>query len=57
MSGAPYLARGARTGFQYSSAALDHVLDQDALICTFNDISMGEALDRSVQASDLDRAS
>ncbi|WP_072806129.1 acetyl-CoA C-acyltransferase [Rhodococcoides yunnanense] len=56
MTNAPYLARGARTGFRYGSAALDDALDRDALICAFDDVSMGEATDRYVQATDLDRA-
>lgn len=57
MTNAPYLARGARTGFRYGSAALDDALDRDALICAFDDVSMGEATDRYVQGTDLDRAS
>ncbi|SNS51194.1 acetyl-CoA C-acyltransferase [Rhodococcoides kyotonense] len=56
MTNAPYLARGARTGFRYGSAALDDALDRDALICAFDDVSMGEATDRYVQGTDLDRA-
>jgi acetyl-CoA C-acetyltransferase len=56
MTGAPYLARGARVGYRYGAASLDDALDRDALICAFDDISMGEATDRYVQATDLDRA-
>lgn len=56
MTNAPYLARGARTGFRYGSAAFDDALDRDALICAFDDVSMGEATDRYVQGTDLDRA-
>ncbi|MFC9355058.1 acetyl-CoA C-acyltransferase [Rhodococcus sp. NPDC057014] len=56
MTGAPYLARGARVGFRYGAAALDDALDRDALICAFDDLSMGEATERYVQGTDLDRA-
>lgn len=57
MTNAPYLARGARTGFRYGGAALDDALDRDALICAFGGVSMGEATDRYLQGTDLDRAS
>ncbi|OZD59747.1 acetyl-CoA acetyltransferase [Rhodococcus sp. 06-1059B-a] len=56
MTNAPYLARGARTGYRYGPAALDDALDRDALICAFDNISMGEATDRYVHSTDLDRA-
>lgn len=56
MTNAPYLARGARTGFHYGAASLDDSLDRDALICAFDDVSMGEATDRYIQHTDLDRA-
>ncbi|NIL75241.1 acetyl-CoA C-acyltransferase [Rhodococcus sp. B10] len=56
MTNAPYLARGARTGFRYGSASLDDSLDRDALICAFDDVSMGEATDRYVKGTDIDRA-
>lgn len=56
MTNAPYLARGARTGFRYGAASLDDALDRDALICAFDDVSMGEATDRYVRDTDLDRA-
>lgn len=55
MTNAPYLARGARVGFRYGAAALDDALDRDALICAFDDVSMGEATDRYVASTDLDR--
>ncbi|WP_009478683.1 acetyl-CoA C-acyltransferase [Rhodococcus sp. JVH1] len=57
MTGAPYLARGARLGYRYGAVSFDDALDRDALICAFDDISMGEATDRYVQATNLDRAS
>ncbi|MFC8178795.1 acetyl-CoA C-acyltransferase [Rhodococcus sp. NPDC057297] len=56
MTNAPHLARGARTGYRYGPAALDDALDRDALTCAFDNISMGEATDRYVQSTDLDRA-
>ncbi len=56
MTNAPYLARGARTGFRYGAASLDDALDRDALICAFDEVSMGEATDRYVQCTDIDRA-
>ena len=56
MTHAPYLARGARTGFRYGSASLDDALDRDALICAFDGISMGEATERYTHAIPLDRA-
>ncbi|OZC42514.1 acetyl-CoA acetyltransferase [Rhodococcus sp. WWJCD1] len=56
MTNAPYLARGARTGFRYGSACLDDALDRDALTCGFDEVSMGEATDRYMQGTDLDRA-
>ena len=55
MSNAPYLARGARTGFRYGSASLDDALDRDALTCAFDGISMGEATDRYLENTDLTR--
>ncbi|MBY4277423.1 acetyl-CoA C-acyltransferase [Rhodococcus fascians] len=57
MTGAPYLARGARTGFRYGSSALDDALDRDALTCAFDEVSMGESTDRYAQAAHLGRAS
>ena len=55
MTNAPYIARGARTGFRYGAASLDDALDRDALICAFDEISMGEATDRYVADTDIDR--
>lgn len=55
MTNAPYLARGARTGFRYGATSLDDSLDRDALICAFDDVSMGEATDRYVRETDLSR--
>lgn len=55
MSKAPYLARGARAGFRYGAATFDDALDRDALICAFDDISMGEATDRYLKGAGIDR--
>ncbi|OUS88627.1 acetyl-CoA C-acyltransferase [Rhodococcus sp. NCIMB 12038] len=56
MTSAPYFARGARVGLRYGAASLEDALDRDALICAFDEVSMGEATDRYVQGTDLDRA-
>ncbi|QTI69901.1 acetyl-CoA C-acyltransferase [Gordonia polyisoprenivorans] len=55
MTGAPHLARGARTGFRYGAASLEDSLDRDALICAFDHVAMGEATDGYVDGTDLDR--
>ncbi|TQC42657.1 acetyl-CoA C-acetyltransferase [Rhodococcus sp. WS4] len=57
MTNAPYLARGARTGFRYGNTSLDDALDRDALICAFGDVSMGEATDSYLKHTDIDRVS
>ncbi|OZF07834.1 acetyl-CoA acetyltransferase [Rhodococcus sp. 15-1154-1] len=57
MTNAPYLARGARTGFRYGSASFDDSLDRDALTCAFDGISMGESTDRYMLGSTIDRTS
>ena len=46
MSGAPHLLRGARTGWKYGPAAVEDALDRDALVCAFDDVSMGAATER-----------
>ncbi|MEV7061522.1 acetyl-CoA C-acyltransferase [Streptomyces collinus] len=46
MSDAPYLLRGARTGWKYGSAAAEDALDRDALVCAFDGVSMGAATER-----------
>ncbi|WP_143548897.1 beta-ketoacyl synthase N-terminal-like domain-containing protein [Rhodococcus sp. ACS1] len=56
MTCAPYIVRGARGGLRYGAASLEDALDRDALICAFDEVSMGEATDRYVQGTDLDRA-
>lgn len=55
MTNAPYLARGARIGLRYGSSSLDDALDRDALICAFDQVSMGESTDRYLRNTDLNR--
>ncbi|OZC83399.1 acetyl-CoA acetyltransferase [Rhodococcus sp. 06-418-1B] len=56
MTNAPYLARGVRTGLRYGAAALEDSLDRDALICAFDDVSMGEATDRYISGAAVSRS-
>jgi acetyl-CoA C-acetyltransferase len=47
MSGAPHLSRGTRRGLRYGAGApLEDALDSDALVCGFDDLSMGAATDK-----------
>lgn len=46
MSNAPHLLPGSRRGFKYGAAGLADALDQDALVCGFDGISMGAATER-----------
>jgi acetyl-CoA C-acetyltransferase len=46
MSNAPHLLPGARRGFKYGAIGLTDALDQDALVCGFDGISMGAATER-----------
>ncbi|QII07850.1 acetyl-CoA C-acyltransferase [Rhodococcoides fascians A25f] len=55
MTNAPYLAKGARTGFRYGAASLDDALDSDALICAFDKVSMGEATESYVREAGVAR--
>ncbi|MDX3845859.1 acetyl-CoA C-acyltransferase [Streptomyces europaeiscabiei] len=55
MSGAPHLLRGARTGWRYGSAAVEDALDRDALVCAFDDVSMGAATERYQEPFGLTR--
>ena len=43
MTNAPHMLLGARQGFKYGSATLVDALDQDALVCAFDALSMGAA--------------
>lgn len=55
MSGAPHLLRGARTGWKYGATAVQDALDRDALVCAFDDVSMGAATERYQQPFALTR--
>jgi len=46
MSGAPYLAPGARGGLKYGAGTFADALDQDALTCGFDGLSMGAATEK-----------
>jgi acetyl-CoA C-acetyltransferase len=46
MTGAPHVLMGARQGYKYGNAQAADILDQDALVCAFDAISMGEATER-----------
>ncbi|HEY6788062.1 MAG TPA: acetyl-CoA C-acetyltransferase [Trebonia sp.] len=46
MSNAPYLVPGARSGLKYGAGTFADALDQDALICGFDGISMGAATEK-----------
>ena len=43
MTNAPHMLLGARQGYKYGSATLVDALDQDALVCAFDAMSMGAA--------------
>ncbi|MFD9043800.1 acetyl-CoA C-acyltransferase [Streptomyces bottropensis] len=55
MSGAPHLLRGARGGWRYGGAAVEDALDRDALVCAFDNVSMGAATERYQQPFGLTR--
>jgi acetyl-CoA C-acetyltransferase len=46
MSGAPYLVPGARGGLKYGAGTFADALDQDALTCGFDGLSMGAATEK-----------
>jgi acetyl-CoA C-acetyltransferase len=46
MSGAPYLVPGARGGLKYGPGTFADALDQDALTCGFDGLSMGAATEK-----------
>lgn len=46
MTNAPHMLLGARQGYKYGSAALVDALDQDALVCAFDAMSMGAATEK-----------
>jgi len=46
MTSAPHVLMGARQGYKYGHVQAADILDQDALICAFDEISMGEATEK-----------
>ncbi|HEY4464201.1 MAG TPA: acetyl-CoA C-acyltransferase [Streptosporangiaceae bacterium] len=56
MSNAPHLLPGARRGFKYGASQLTDALDQDALVCGFDGISMGAATERYQAGLGISRA-
>jgi len=55
MTGAPHMLLGARQGYKYGSGTLVDALDQDALVCAFDDMSMGAATERYGKSYDITR--
>jgi len=47
MTGAPHLLRGLRAGVKYGNSELVDSLDADGLVCSFDQVSMGESTERS----------
>ena len=59
MTNAPHMLLGARQGYKYGSAGLVDALDQDALVCAFDAMSMGAATEKygkpySISREDMD---
>ncbi len=46
MTNAPHMLLGARQGYKYGSGTLVDALDQDALVCAFDAMSMGAATEK-----------
>ncbi|MCX6432473.1 MAG: acetyl-CoA C-acyltransferase, partial [Actinobacteria bacterium] len=55
MTGAPHVLLGSRQGFKYGAAEAADILDRDALICSFDAISMGEATEKYGTPLDISR--
>jgi acetyl-CoA C-acetyltransferase len=56
MSNAPYLVPGARSGLKYGAGTFADALDQDALTCGFDGISMGAATEKYQGPLNISRA-
>ncbi|MBH0778077.1 acetyl-CoA C-acyltransferase [Nocardia bovistercoris] len=56
MTNAPYLVRGARQGLKYGSTGFEDALDRDALVCAFDEISMGASTERYQASENIGRA-
>ena len=55
MTNAPYLLPGARSGYRFGNADMFDSMLYDGLTCTIEDCSMGEATDRFVASTGIDR--
>lgn len=55
MTNAPHMLLGARQGYKYGSGTLVDALDQDALVCAFDAMSMGAATEKYGKSYDLSR--
>ncbi|WP_261571033.1 acetyl-CoA C-acetyltransferase [Frankia gtarii] len=56
MTGAPHLLRSMRAGVKYGAAEALDAIDQDALFCAFDQISMGASTERYNGALNISRA-
>ncbi|MCL9761097.1 acetyl-CoA C-acetyltransferase [Frankia sp. AiPa1] len=56
MTAAPHLVRSLRAGVKYGDAGLVDAIDADALICAFDQISMGASTDRDNGRLSIGRA-
>jgi acetyl-CoA C-acetyltransferase len=56
MSNAPHLLPGARRGYKYGAGEFLDALDQDALVCGFDGVSMGAATERYQAGTGITRA-
>ncbi|SNQ46024.1 putative acetyl-CoA acetyltransferase [Frankia canadensis] len=56
MTGAPHLLRAMRAGVKYGNSEAVDSIDQDALHCAFDQISMGASTERYVSSLDITRA-
>jgi acetyl-CoA C-acetyltransferase len=56
MTGAPHLLAKARRGLRYGDDHLADALDQDALVCGFDGVSMGAATERYQAGMGISRA-
>lgn len=55
MTAAPHVLMGSRQGYKYGNAQLADILDQDALVCAFDSVSMGAATEKYGAPFDLKR--
>ena len=55
MTGAPHMLLGARQGYKYGGGTLVDGLEQDALVCAFDALSMGAATEKYGKPYNLSR--